>query len=276
MTRHIPQILLVLLGATAITIAIAELRTMRATASTMVADAGTAASSLSPPAPVDPGPRSAPTIAASQPEPWERGEVIALGILGVYILASALARHDRKRAAIWTGVVTGAAGLVAAVAAGVTPTVPMILGALVAGGGIAAQSPLRPRAPRENESGSVTGAFLLALIGAVVLWTAGMLWSCSSTQRPAATGPIVDCSLVPVGNHSAKLETTLRAGDWTTFRAETYRLGPAVGGCSARAAIEAVLQQSVAPAPSDVELYRGWRRLKRDLLGGRRYLPEVR
>lgn len=291
MTRHVLQIALVLLGATVIALGIAELRTARAAAPVLVADAGTAASAIPPPpesahtpapAIIEPGAGYAayrhrqPTIAAappapappSSPEPWERGEVVALGILAVYFLAGLLAKHDRKRAAIWTGVVTGLTGLVAAVAGGVTPTMPMILGAIVAGGGIAAQSPLRPRAAA-SERGSVRGTVIVWLACIALAFVA-----CARYAKPTTTA-VVDCTFVAISEPAAEIEAAIRARDWDRVRALVAKAGWRAGGCALATVVDQLLEAPagarVAPRPDPSELRAGWEAVQREQLGGWRY-----
>src|SRR5690606_7192488 len=128
MTRYLPHLLLILLGAAALTIGIAELRTARAAPAPVAAIADDPPVDADGPAAIEPPPSAPaePTIDEAI-RLWRGGTPLAAIMVVLYIGLLAAVRFDPRRALRWTGSAGAIALLVESLRAGVTPTMGMWL-----------------------------------------------------------------------------------------------------------------------------------------------------
>jgi hypothetical protein len=313
MIRHLLHALLVLVGAVALTLGISELGAARA-APMLVADAGTTASvqpelaAIPPPpadavAPAPSSPQGTPASSAAPdhaavPEPtvdevirlWRGGTPLGAILVALYIGLLALVRFDGGRALKWTASAGAVGLLVESVRAGVTPTAGMwiaFVGTLLACWAPGAVASLRR--PADPQRGSIAAGLLAIFAGFAAVCLIALASSCAplASHGKATASDLVDCSLVSIGDHDDAIETAIRDAtdmngsiDWATTRSLVKSLGWEVGGCAARRAIARLLGSSgggaaVAPSPDPGKLHEGWERLRVEVLGGRRYLPEA-
>jgi len=145
--------------------------------------------------------------------------------------------------------------------------------------------PAGVRARTNDDRGSVAGMLLLVLAGAAVIWTAGMLWSCSSARQHARStaGAAIDCALVAYEQHADDLEALVRDAtnldgsiDWTRIREAVKKLGWSAGGCALATVIAKLFATPagarLAPAPDVSEVRAEWNLIRHEVLGGRSYL----
>jgi hypothetical protein len=233
-------------------------------------------------------------VSAARRHGWALGALVGL-ILIARSLGKARKRWPASRALAWMG------GRVGGVVIGVGVVGSSAFDAIALGGswvaaGYAAigaalyllmPDPPAPSGQRQPERGSVHPLLVIALLPAIV---AGSLaaWSCAPLRSAGREGApiVVDCTLVAVGEHADALEAAIRDAtnldgsiDWTRIRAAVRELGWEVGGCALRAAIERILGApgvQAMPHPHEGDLRAGWERVRVEVLGGRRYVPEVR
>jgi hypothetical protein len=299
MTR-IVSVLLVLLGACALTFGIAELRAERggsaidpsmsaaippaaaATAGQMAQDAPAGGSAA-------PAPASAPATAPTADDVralWRRGEYAAAGVLGLFLLLAVALKVDPRRAFYYTAGLGALGAVVELIALGQTPNVGMLVGAVAVFGAIVTRSPL----PRPPERGSAASPLLVILAGGALTVAAMGAWSCTPARHVtrATASDLVDCTTSTARAHAAEygslLEAAIRAATSPEVQVDKAALKGAVSGlaletgwCAAELTVARTLSSfpalRVAPGGYDpaAGLREAWEAVRGERWEGKRF-----